>query len=64
MPQNLLNEPIMNEAMAEAAPAQRATPLLFELREKLPEVTVLDLTTTGGATDLPGGEVWDEDYDS
>jgi hypothetical protein len=64
MLENLLNEPIMNEAIAEAAPVLRATPLLFDFREKLPEVKVFNLTNTGSCTDLPQGEVWDEDYDS
>lgn len=38
--------------------------LLYELREKLPPVfTDATRTGTGGATQQPGGQVWDEDYD-
>ena len=66
MPQSMLTENIVNGAVAEAKPAQRATPLLFELREELPDSKEVrsDTTSTGGCTDLPGGEVWDEDYDA
>jgi len=41
-------------------------PLLFGLRERMPSVLAAGngtTTSTGGATQQPGGQVWDEDID-
>lgn len=49
---------------SEGAAAHIATPLLFVLSEKIFEVPGLDITHTGGPTDVPPREIWDEDYDA
>ena len=64
MHQNLMTEPVTTEATSDAPPGQMATPLLFKLRETLPDLKWLDITHTGAPTDVPPKEIWDMDYDA